>query len=68
MLNGLCTGAKAAGCVFDALKTWRQPGATNNISWDHFYGSIQQYSMGLKQVTHVLYAELFVQCVCLCLC
>ena len=50
MLNGLCTGKKAAGYVFDALKAWRQPGAMNNISWDHFFGSIQQYSLGLKQV------------------
>ena len=51
MLNGLCTGAKAAGYVFDTLKAWRQPGAANNISWDHFFGSIQQYSLVLKQVT-----------------
>ena len=51
MLNGLCTGTKAAGYVFDALKTWREPGAVNNICWDHFFGSIQQYSLGLKQVT-----------------
>ena len=50
MLNGLCTGTKAAGYVFDALKAWQQPGAVNNIFWDHFFGSIQQYSLGLKQV------------------
>ena len=50
MLNGLCTGTKAAGYVFDSLKAWQQPGAANSISWDHFFGSIQQYSLGLKQV------------------
>ena len=54
MLNGLCTGIKAAGYVFDALKAWQQPGAANNISWDHFFGSIQQYSLGLKQVNSSL--------------
>jgi nuclear pore complex protein Nup205 len=45
MLVGLSTSPQAAHHCFNMLKTT----ANNSISWDHFFVSIKQYYVDLRQ-------------------